>query len=311
MIQKDYANNYNQHLVTESKFWDSVENHLFSKDLEAFLPKEITEYMNESFTDSKDTSWWEYLKNFGPYQKGLSLGCGIGYIEKKILDMGTCHEMDLIDISDGALKGAESNLNNHKCKFIKEDINLIKLPENQYDFILANASFHHFINLEQIAFEINKALKKDGIFVIYDYIGEKRIQWEEKKIKFVNHLLFSIPLKYRFNWALFRSALPLKDKLKLISKQPVRKIMGINPEHLSPFEAIRSDETIDILNNFFEPIHLREMTFIFLLLMANQINLLKIKDPSLLNYLCDIDRSLSKSKLFKNSLAFGIYKKKI
>ena len=311
MSQENAKRRYHLDLNRERNYWNSVEKHFFSKDPEAYLPKQIIEYMNETFTDSKDTPWWKFLKKFGTFQKGLSLGCGIGFIEKKIMAEGITQEMDLIDISEGAIQEARTNLQEYRCTFYSEDINHIDLPENKYDFILANSSLHHFVNLEHIVEQMEKTLQADGLLVIYDYIGEKKLQWDDARLDFVSRLIRVIPVRYRLNLSLLLDpSIPLRRRPGLIIDQLKARMKRVSLEEISPFEAVRSDETLSIVSNHFSPVHLRTMNFMFVLMMTNNIQLLNIKDSSVLDFLCKIDRAFSESTLFNDLLAFGVYRKK-
>jgi len=305
-----FKKKYAQNIQKESQFWNRPNAHILTMDESDYLPAEIIEYMNESFTGSKELPWWKFLKTFGTYKKGVSLGCGIGFFEKKMMDAGICQEMDLIDLSENSLERAKKNLRAHKCNYYLKDINVIELPANHYDFILGCSSFHHFLNLERIVDEVKKSLKPGGIFVLYDYIGEKRVQWSQKKIDFINHIMGAIPLRHRINvHILSNKSIPPWKRLKQFLQHPLKKVERPKTKVMSPFEAIRPDEILVILEKRLETIYLEKLAWLFFPMITSGIKFKEIKDSSLLHFICDIDKMATQSSLFEDTIAFGIYKK--
>ena len=299
---------YQEKIKKEGSFWDQAENHLYGRDETEFLPKEIIEYYNESYTGAKDIPWWRFIGRFGSFEKGISLGCGTGLSEKRIMDAGICKEMDLVDLSEGALKEARKRLEGYNCHFFAKDINNIELPDKTYDFILGDTSFHHFANLEKIAEEIKKTLKDEGIFVLYDVVGEKRLQWDENKLEFASHILKTIPLRYRINLSIFfAQSLPILERIKWFVRS-FNRIEKVKPETITPFEAIRSDEIMDIMTAHFEPVFLRKVHGLISMLLINNVKLRKIKNSSLLQFICNVDRLLTQSEMYRDMHAFCVFK---
>ncbi len=105
------------------------------------------------------------------------------------------------DINPIILKKAEAEAKkqgvNLKTKVV--DANLLKLPENEYDIIIAYASLHHFIDLESVMKEINKALKNDGFFVTVDIPTRNGFMMWEATYALVRILWMILPPKYRIS----------------------------------------------------------------------------------------------------------------
>ena len=72
-------------------------------------------------------------------------------------------------------------------KHLVGDLNFMKLPKERYDIIICKGSLHHIINLEHLLNQVNKSSKKDGFFVLLEYVGENKWQWSDDKIKFINN----------------------------------------------------------------------------------------------------------------------------
>jgi len=72
-----------------------------------------------------------------------------------------------------------------KNKFINGDLNFIKLPENEYDIVYCHGVLHHIINLEYLLEQLYKTLKPHGVLVVYEFVGESKWQWSEKRLQVI------------------------------------------------------------------------------------------------------------------------------
>jgi len=55
------------------------------------------------------------------------------------------------------------------------DLNFAELQPDSFDFILCHGILHHLINLEFILAQINRALTRDGIVLIYELRGRRQV----------------------------------------------------------------------------------------------------------------------------------------
>jgi len=88
----------------------------------------------------------------------------------------------------------------HATRFNFHTIDLnIDFVQGQFDFIIANHSLHHFLNLEFIFDHVHRSLTKDGRFIVSDMIGRNgHMRWPEA-LTFVQDLWRFLPEPYRFN----------------------------------------------------------------------------------------------------------------
>lgn len=83
-------------------------------------------------------------------------------------------------------------------KFYTIDLNE-DFVQGSFDFIIANHSLHHFINLEHIFDCAKRSLKGNGRFIISDMIGRNgHMRWPEA-LCFVEALWKFLPDKFRYN----------------------------------------------------------------------------------------------------------------
>jgi 2-polyprenyl-3-methyl-5-hydroxy-6-metoxy-1,4-benzoquinol methylase len=109
------------------------------------------------------------LNQFHPYKfkKALDIGCGEGWITEEL----PAEEIIGIDISQKAIERARKNAKN--AKYYVGDINLITLPSNYFDLIVATGVlYRHYINRKTVK-KIEKALSPKG-FLISCHIKEMK-----------------------------------------------------------------------------------------------------------------------------------------
>lgn len=144
--------------------------------------------------------WVDFLiTDYGPRKSCLSLGSGLGRVEKYLLDHGFSGEIEAIDLC--ADVNTEIRIDDTKISAQKGDLNFVKIKPNTYDFILCHGVLHHLINLEHILYQINGALTEDGLFLIYEYVGETRWQFSKERMvileKYFPDIRFQIPPRWK------------------------------------------------------------------------------------------------------------------
>jgi len=164
--------------------------------------------------------WVQFvIDEYGPREKCISLGSGLGRIEKYLVDNNFTKKIDTIELC--ANVNAGERINDPRLTFMQGDLNFIELPPNTYDFILCHGVLHHLINLEYVLDQINMALKPNGILLVYEYVGEDRWQFSKERMNFLkNHFpdtKFTIP--------------------------PIWKVGG--------FESVRSGDLLPIIKHYF------------------------------------------------------------
>ena len=172
---------------------------------------------NKSFKEFAD--WTQFLISEYGYQKRcLSLGSGIGRVEKYLVKNGFTEKMETIELCANVIE--PNRLKDDKITTVQGDLNFIELPKNTYDFILCHGILHHLINLEHILYQINNSLKPNGLFLVYEYVGETRWQFDKVKLEYLRKEFPKIPFKERPNYSVLGfESIRSGDLLELIQKQ--------------------------------------------------------------------------------------------
>jgi SAM-dependent methyltransferase len=162
-------------------------------------------YINQQISGDPGTNWLAWVKrDFVPnvLDRGLSLGCGSGGLERHAIKLGICKRFDAFDISREAIEmaiqyAAMEGINS--IHYELKDINEIELPESQYDIVLISSALHHSKELEHVLTQVDKSLKLGGLFAFSEFVGPSQFQWTDKQLRIINDLLALLPRKYKID----------------------------------------------------------------------------------------------------------------
>jgi SAM-dependent methyltransferase len=211
------------------KFWDEVPKLDLTRGFWS------NPFVNKVATDATGGRWFlEYVRDkyFGgkPAKSALSVGCGIGDIDRIAYQRGIFERVTGVDFSAGSIETARTAAaaENIPATYIRTDFNVDGLPKDQkFALIFDYASSHHVENLERLYLEIERTLADDGYFVLYGYCGPARMQWTAQTIELVDELLSRMPAR-------------LKPMSKL--ERPTIWAFLAN----DPSEAVRGPEVVDV-----------------------------------------------------------------
>ena len=192
----------------------------------------IDPYWNERFTGDEKVAWYETIPSYGTFRRGCALGAGGLEQRTRILEQNPALHLTIYDISGESLVLLERRLGGRfpgRVATRQVDLNFAELPEKGYDLIISASCLHHLLNLEHIAFEINRSLTSEGFFFLQDYVGEARFQFAEEKKRLFEAALEGARSRYPF----------------LRSWQVVWP--DLSDWEYSPFEAVRPGEILNIL----------------------------------------------------------------
>lgn len=220
--------------------------------------------------------WIQFVIDiYKPRKTCLSLGSGLGRVENYLINHGLTDCIETIELC--ADVNINNRLNKKEIDVIKGDLNFVNLKKNHYDFILCHGVLHHLINLEYILNEINEALTKDGIFVVYEYVGETRWQFAQERIDLLKNLF------------------PHTD----FSSCPRWKIGG--------FESVRSSDLLQLIQECFGNPEGHSASYggiYFPFIICT-----KIKKDVQMAKVVELDEEFSKSAKINPCYHMGIYKK--
>ena len=154
------------------------------------------------------------------FERGLSVGCGTGALERDLIARGICRRIDAFDGSPASLAVARSEAGDLPIRYFAADFNRPALPRGVYDAVFFHQSLHHVAKLERLLRAVLYALKPDGLVYLDEYVGPSRTWWSDAR--------------FERQRALFRELVP--DKARLSKELPLPIVYG------DPSEAVQSGE---------------------------------------------------------------------
>ncbi|NNJ53490.1 MAG: methyltransferase domain-containing protein, partial [Ignavibacteriaceae bacterium] len=170
--------------------------------------------------------------------------------------------------------------------------------KNYYDVILFDSFLHHIKNLDEILSKIYFSLKKNGIFIINEYVGPNRFQWSSTQLKTSNKALKELPQKFRKRFG------TNNVKSKIYKPGIIRMILS------DPSEAIKSESILLRVKERFNVLEEKPYGGNILHLTLKDISQnFIIEDDETLNLLDELfvieDEFLKNSR--KSNFIFGVY----
>jgi 2-polyprenyl-3-methyl-5-hydroxy-6-metoxy-1,4-benzoquinol methylase len=260
----------------------------------------VQKYINKLCTDYVDIDFLGDIKNrfkdYIPFKNVLVVGCGNGWVERRLIDIKVANHIDAFDASIEYLNMAKSEQNNRNINYFVDDINqLNNLPDLKYDAIFNIAILHHTENLEYAIKKLSNMLKPEGLMFNYEYIGPARNQYSDEHLSIMNKINQSLPKR-------------LQSRHQL--RPPIQNF------RVEPSEAIHSDSVRPLIEKYFDIVLDREFNGgIAYQILWNNTTL--FKDPSdteaqkTLEHLLQLDAEYTESKKVPALFWYGVGKPKL
>ena len=233
---------YQADLVAEAAFFDRPQ--FFGPEGAELVPKDdpIDQHNNRRLTGDRMVRWYETIARYGSFRRGMFLGVSGVHQELRILETNPLLQMEFIDASPESLALREQELGAAfpgRVQTRVADLNFIELPERQYDVIVSSSALHHIQNIEHVAAQANRALVDGGYFFLQDYVAEERFQFSEAKRR------------------IFEAFLAYEKRRGLLAEATRPAFPRLEPWEHSPFEAIRSSDTLGVMASYMEQVSVR------------------------------------------------------
>ncbi|HWZ85314.1 MAG TPA: class I SAM-dependent methyltransferase [Thermoanaerobaculia bacterium] len=164
-----------------------------------------------------------------PFAKTLNVGCGVGHLERSLLEHGIVTHVTGIDASETAVDEARRSTSGLAgAAFMVADARAYLREARGFDAIFFHASLHHFDRLPELLGLVRGALGPRGILYFDEYVGPARDEWTWR------HLV---------QWNAVYRRLPSAVRRTRIIRKP------INRE--DPTEAIASSEILPAVSEHF------------------------------------------------------------
>jgi ubiquinone/menaquinone biosynthesis C-methylase UbiE len=131
------------------------------------------------------------------FERGVSVGCGIGTKEFKVLEAGVVEHFDLFELSRERIASGEARATasgwGHRASFHHADAFAREIPDGSYDLVHWNNSLHHMLDVGQALAWSRRVLAPGGVFVMDDFVGPSRFQWSPLNLELASSFRTQLP----------------------------------------------------------------------------------------------------------------------
>jgi len=249
------------------KYWNDLER--------------VVEYKNELATGNKNIHWIDDIltrfQDYIPFENVLIVGCGNGWLERRLYDNGVSKNFEAFDISEKYIQQAEQEKGNRPIKYFIDDINnLQNINSKKYDAVFNFAILHHATEIENAMKKLAGCLKPNGLMFNEEYVGPAKNQYDDKHLELMLDVNSDLPEQFR-------------------SKNTLRPPLA--NFRIEPTEAIHSDLVRPVFEKYFDIVYERNLNGgIAYQILWNNIEKFDNSDPEArkwLEYLLENDRKLS------------------
>jgi ubiquinone/menaquinone biosynthesis C-methylase UbiE len=168
------------------------------------------------------------LKALGPFQRAVSVGCGLATKEERLLRRGIAKHFELYDLSSARIEVARKRFEEHG---VGERANLCvanafeEVRECKYDLVYWASSLHHMQDTQAALEWSHSVLKPNGLLVMHEYTGPTRWQYSDDLLRSLRS---------------FREALPpqLKPKTTELPRLTIDQMLERDPSEAADSESI-------------------------------------------------------------------------
>lgn len=204
----------------------------------------VQKYICKNSTDDDRIIWQiDALNRFKdkiPFSECLVIGCGNGWVERQLYDLGIGKHFDAFDISEKYLETAEKEKEGRNITYFIDDINnLEKLHKNKYDAVFNVGVLHHTFRMTKALWQILQSLKLDGLLFNYEYVGPAQNQYSDEHLKIMQRINESLPERFRTKYDL----------------RPPKEAFALG----DPSEAVNADLVKPTIERFFDIAYQRNL----------------------------------------------------
>src|ERR1700730_2966123 len=161
----------------------------------------VLEYICNRCTGDSSV-WWidDFHRRYSsdrPFDSGLFLNCGNGWVERDFIDRGIVRTAIAFDYSSDLVREAERARGDRPITYFQADVNRVDLEENAFDLVVNVGAIHHVQYINRLFRMLCRSMTADGVLVIYDYVGPARNQYLPSQWKLLKEANRRLPPEVR------------------------------------------------------------------------------------------------------------------
>ncbi len=185
-----------------ASFWDR--NPHYSEDPEFWMAHPLCRRaINERVSGSPST--WPldhlYARAGSPrFERMLSLGCGMGRVERAVRRLGIAREVEGVDASTVSIEIARRQADEEGLTGLRyhvADLNTLSLRGRRFDAVVFHQSLHHVAAVERLMEEVRACLAPGGQLFLEEWTGPSRTEWSAARLARWRALYREVPPEWR------------------------------------------------------------------------------------------------------------------
>lgn len=232
--------------------WDNVGRHEAS-DLFWLSDPSVRERVNRRISGDGNVwpiTWFrQQMRDRLPFARALSIGCGLGALERELVRAGIADRVTGVDLAAAPLaqarRLAEREGMGGRIRYVQSEASDLLRHRGAWDALFFHGALHHIEDVEAILALARAALEPRGVLYLDEYVGRSRSDWRFRHLLGPNLAYRLVPRSVR-RTHLIRS--PVTDE--------------------DPTEQIRSSDILPALERHFRILERRDYGGNLLLLLA-------------------------------------------
>ena len=230
LSESEEAKSLKEYTHYSDKYWNDLEI--------------VVKYKNKLATGNENVSWigdiLTRFKEYVPFDDVLIVGCGNGWLERQLYDLGIGKHFDAFDMSEKYIDEAKELKQSRAIDYFLDDINsMSKIEDEKYDAVFNFAVLHHAEEVDNALKKLAKCLKTNGLMFNEEYVGPARNQYSDQHLKHMLEVMSDLPEKFR-------------TKVKFL-RPPLENF------RVEPSEAIHSDLILPLIPKYFDIVYQRNL----------------------------------------------------
>ena len=230
LSESDEAKSLKEFTHYSDKYWNDLEL--------------VRKYKDKLATGNENTHWISDIlnrfKEYLPFGNVLIVGCGNGWLERQLYDLGIGKHFDAFDMSEKYINEAKELKQSRPIDYFLDDVNsMSKIEDNKYDAVFNFAVLHHAMNIEYALKKLASCLKNNGLMFNEEYVGPARNQYSDDHVNIMLEVMSDLPEKFR-------------TKAKFL-RPPLANF------RVEPSEAIHSDLILPLIPKYFDIVYQRNL----------------------------------------------------
>jgi SAM-dependent methyltransferase len=217
-------------------YWNDLSRHGVDVDaLVTWLADPVVRRrVNTRVTGSPErwpTDWVRaHLASVIPLRRAVSVGSGVGNLERDLLRKGVVSSIVGVDLAPAAvafarLRAEEEGLSPDAISYVAAEAREFLSRQVDLDAVFFHGSLHHFDRLAGLLRLVASSLKPSGLLVIDEYVGPSMHEWGIASLVIPNLVYRCLPRQLR-RTHLIRAPLNPSDPTEMICSSQIRKALS-------------------------------------------------------------------------------------